>query len=50
MPTEIISGLKEGDQVVTRTISASAQTTQTTAVSLFGGGGGNNRGVRTGAP
>jgi macrolide-specific efflux system membrane fusion protein len=48
--TEIISGLKEGDQVVTRTISASAQTTQTTAVSLFGGGGGNNRGVRTGAP
>lgn len=37
--TEIISGLKEGDQIVARTISAT-QTTAATAPSLFGSGGG----------
>jgi RND family efflux transporter MFP subunit len=37
--TEIISGLKEGDQIVARTVSAT-QTTAATAPSLFGGGGG----------
>ncbi len=38
--TEIISGLNEGDQVVTRTTTASTNTTATTqqAPSLFGGG------------
>ncbi len=36
--TEIVSGVKEGDQIVVRTISA--QTTTATAPSLFGGGGG----------
>lgn len=38
---EIISGLKEGDQVISRTITAStaAKTTAQTAPSLFGGGG-----------
>lgn len=38
--TEIISGLNEGDQIVTRTITASAQTTTQTAPSLFPTGGG----------
>jgi HlyD family secretion protein len=41
--TEIISGLKEGDQVVVRTISASA-TSAATAPSLFGAVGGNRGG------
>lgn len=43
--TEIISGLKEGDQIVTRTITATtAKNTATQAPSLFGtGGGGGNR-------
>ncbi|MDP1709743.1 MAG: hypothetical protein Q8L21_02560, partial [Candidatus Komeilibacteria bacterium] len=35
--TEILSGLKEGDQIVTRTITATAAQT-TPAPSLFGGG------------
>ncbi|MDO8514046.1 MAG: efflux RND transporter periplasmic adaptor subunit [bacterium] len=35
--TEIVSGLKEGEQVIARTISASSQTTTTQAPSLFGG-------------
>lgn len=43
--TEIVSGLKEGDQVIVRTIAPGSQTTQT-APSLFGGGG--SRGFRTG--
>ncbi len=44
--TEIISGLKEGDQVITRTITASAAKPVTTqAPSLFGTGGGSG-GVR----
>ena len=38
--TEIISGLKDGDQVVSRTITGAAVTTAATAPSLFGGGGG----------
>lgn len=42
--TEIISGLKEGDQIVTRTITAaSAKPATTQAPSLFGGGGGGAR-------
>lgn len=44
--TEIISGLKEGDQVITRTITATTnKTTATQAPSLFGTGGGTG-GVR----
>ena len=43
--TEIISGLNEGDSVVTRTISGTAtKTTTTQSSSLFGGAGG----IRTG--
>ncbi len=39
--TEITSGLKAGDQVVTRTISGTTKTTTTSATpSLLGGGGG----------
>ena len=41
--TEIVSGLKEGDQVVTRMIT-STQTTTQTAPSLFPTGGGRNLG------
>ncbi len=49
---EVISGLKEGDQVVVRTILPTAQATTQTAPSLFptgggrgfGGGGGGGRG------
>lgn len=37
--TEIISGLNEGDQIVTRTIAAQSSTPAATAPSLFGGGG-----------
>ncbi len=39
--TEIISGLKEGDTIIIRTITATAVTATTSAPSLFGGGGGN---------
>ncbi len=46
--TEIISGLKEGDQVVVKTVQSSTKTTTaSTAPSLFGTGG--NRGVGGGA-
>ena len=41
--TEIMSGLKEGDQIVVRTIAAT-QTIAASAPSLFGTGG-NNRGI-----
>ncbi|OGH91914.1 MAG: hypothetical protein A2534_00270 [Candidatus Magasanikbacteria bacterium RIFOXYD2_FULL_39_9] len=42
--TEIISGLKEGDQIIIRTVTASAAKPATTqAPSLFGTGGGGNR-------
>jgi len=44
--TEIISGLNEGDQVITRTISTASQSSVQTAPSLFGGG--NNRSGATG--
>ena len=53
--TEIISGLNEGDLIVTRTIQPTAQTTQTQQQSgglripgLPGGGGGGGGGVRGG--
>jgi hypothetical protein len=36
--TEIISGLKEGDQVVSRTTNSTAKTSATPATSLFGNG------------
>ncbi len=40
--TEIVSGLTEGDKIITRTITATATTAAaTSAPSLFGGGGGN---------
>jgi HlyD family secretion protein len=42
--TEIMIGLKEGDQVVTRTITGTTSATQTQAPSLFGGGGGQRVG------
>ena len=48
--TEIISGLNEGDQIIVRTTTGTAVTTQTqTAPSLFGGGtrGGGTRGGGT---
>jgi HlyD family secretion protein len=44
---EIISGLTEGQQIVSRTITATSKTTTTTtrsATSLIGGGGGNQGG------
>jgi hypothetical protein len=48
--TEIVSGLKEGDTIVTRTIVAGTQTTPT-APSLFGGGGTRSTGgTRVTAP
>jgi HlyD family secretion protein len=37
--TEIKSGIKEGDQVVARTITTTQTATKTTTTSLFGGGG-----------
>jgi HlyD family secretion protein len=43
--TEITSGLKEGDQIVVKTVTAAAtKTTTTSAINLLGGGmGGGNR-------
>lgn len=41
--TEIISGLHEGDQIITRTINGTTKTTQQTAPSLFGGPPGGMR-------
>ena len=47
--TEIISGLKEGDQIVTRTISGvTTAKTATAAPSIFGGGGGFGGALRGG--
>ncbi len=43
--TEIISGLKEGDQIITRTVNSATTQTAQQAPSLFGGGGGGG-GVR----
>ncbi len=46
--TEIISGIKEGDQIITRIITVSAAKPATTqAPSLFGTGGGTGGGNRT---
>lgn len=45
--TEIISGIKEGDQIVARTILASTAKITTVAPSLFGGGA-TNRGATGG--
>ena len=42
--TEIISGLKEKDQVVIKTISPTTTTANSTAPSLFGSAGGNRTG------
>ena len=39
--TEIISGLKEGDEIVTKTINSTTKTTTTTAPSILGTPGGN---------
>ncbi len=44
---EIVSGLKEGDQIITRTITATTKTTAT-APSLLGGGGARGGGGRGG--
>lgn len=46
--TEITSGLKEGDKIVTRTITATTASTQS-APSLFGAAGGRTGGVNAGA-
>lgn len=48
--TEIISGLKEGDQVVTKTITAAtaAKTASTQAPNILGSIGGNRGGAATG--
>lgn len=43
---EIISGLKEGDQIITRTIAATTVATAPSAPSLFGGGGNRGSSVR----
>lgn len=43
--TEIVSGLKEGDQIISRTITAKT-TTNTQAPSLFGGAGGGGGSTR----
>ena len=37
--TEVVSGLSEGEKVVTRTITAASTAAKTTTPSLFGGGG-----------
>lgn len=48
--TEIISGVKEGDQIVTRTITSTTQKTSTQqAPSLFGAAGGNKGNSGAGA-
>lgn len=44
--TEIISGLKEGDRIVTRIITSTTSATTTAAPSLFGGQGGGGGGIR----
>jgi len=48
--TEIVSGLNEGDKIISRTITATAATaTTSSAPSLFGTGGGNRGGGGGGA-
>jgi multidrug efflux pump subunit AcrA (membrane-fusion protein) len=41
--TEIVSGLNEGDQIISKTSSPTTTKATTTAPSLFGGGGGAGR-------
>ncbi|MFH0852660.1 MAG: efflux RND transporter periplasmic adaptor subunit [bacterium] len=43
--TEITSGLKEGDQIISRTVSSTATQTTTQQNSLFGGGSGTIRAI-----
>ncbi len=43
--SEVMTGLNEGDQIVTKTITGTSQTTTTQAPSLFGTGGGNRGGA-----
>ena len=43
--TEILTGLKEGDLVITRTTTGAATATASSARSLFGGGGGRQPGI-----
>ncbi|MFA6257571.1 MAG: HlyD family efflux transporter periplasmic adaptor subunit [Candidatus Paceibacterota bacterium] len=45
--SEIISGIKEGDEIVIRTILPTTATPATTAPSLFGGTGGNRGNTNT---
>jgi len=47
--TEIVSGLKAGDIIVTKTITSTTATTSTQAPSILGAIGGNNRGGAAGA-
>lgn len=47
--TEVTSGLKEGDIIVTKTITSTAPKTTTTAPSILGAVGGNRSGSNTGA-
>ncbi len=42
--TEIVSGLNEGDQVITRTITSTTKSTTTTAPSILGSAGARGRG------
>ncbi len=44
--TEIVSGLKEGDEIITRMILPTAAKTTSTAPSIFGAPSGGNRGIR----
>ena len=46
--TEIISGINEGDEIVTRTILPSSTAPTAAAPSLFGGGGGARGGAAGG--
>lgn len=47
--TEILSGLSEGDKIITKTIAGTTAATTSVAPSLFGGGGRNSNSViRTG--
>ncbi len=46
--TEIVEGLSENDQVVSKTVSGTATTKTQTTFSLFGSGPGGNRGGGTG--
>ncbi len=49
MSSEIISGLKEGDIIITKTITTSTSAKTTTAPSILGAVGGNKAGASSGA-